>query len=97
MATTASFGKIAEFQVGGAYLERVELNVAANGVASDKRVAILLSAIDSRTYALLRSLSSPVAPASKSYTQLTVLLNSITNRSRWWLWNVSGFIEETNR
>ena len=51
MATTVSFRKIAEFQVGAepitAYLERVELYFAVTGVASDKRVAILLRAIGS--------------------------------------------------
>ena len=74
----AAFGKIVEFQVGSkpvtVYLEKVELYFEVNNVASDKRVAILLSIIGSWTYTLLQSLSFPEPPASKNYTQLKALL-----------------------
>jgi len=42
------------------YLEHVLLYFEANGVAEDKKVAVLLIAIGGETYTLLNNLLSPV-------------------------------------
>ena len=44
------------------YLERVELYFIANGIADDKKVAVLLTAIGRKTYALLSRLLSCTKP-----------------------------------
>ena len=57
------------------YSERLEQYFIANDVAAPKQAATLLSCIGPKTYQLLRSLSSPDLPSTKSYTQLKELLN----------------------
>ena len=58
----ASIGKLPEFDPGhdtiSAFVERLELLLETNEVAADKHVAVLLSAVGSKTYALLRNLVS---------------------------------------
>ena len=53
-----AFGHIREFELGtesiSAYLERVQLYFVANDVANEKKVAVLLSVIGSKTYVLIR-------------------------------------------
>ena len=57
MVTTT--GQIQEFQPDvesfSSYVERVQLFFTANDIADDKRVAVLLSVVGSKTYSLLRS------------------------------------------
>ena len=69
-----AFGHIREFELGtesiSAYLERVQLYFVANDVANEKKVAVLLSVIGSKTYILLRSLLHPEAPKEKTFDQL---------------------------
>ena len=46
----------------------------ANDVANEKKVAVLLSVIGSKTYVLLRSLLHPEAPKEKTFDQLAKTL-----------------------
>ena len=56
----ALIGRIGEFNVDNeavtAYLERLGLCLAANQVEDERKVAVFLSVVGSRTYGLLRSL-----------------------------------------
>ena len=47
-----------------------------NGVAEDKQVAVLLTAIAGETYTLLTSLLSPEKPCDKSYEEITAVLKA---------------------
>ena len=71
-------GNIAEFRSDAesisAYLERMDIFLTANGIATDKRVAVFLSLVGGDTYGLLRNLCSPAKPQDKSYTDLSQLL-----------------------
>eukprot|EP00731_Ephydatia_muelleri_P020882 Em0013g609a len=73
-----AFGHIREFELGTesitAYLERVQLYFVANDVANEKKMAVLLSVIGSKTYVLLRSLLHPEAPKEKTFDQLAKTL-----------------------
>eukprot|EP00731_Ephydatia_muelleri_P006059 Em0003g307a len=75
-----TFGRISEFVVEderiSAYLERVELYFGANDIANEKKVAILLSVIGAKTYAVLRSLVAPDQPKDKSFAELKALLKA---------------------
>jgi len=42
----------------------------ANDVADGKKVPVFLSAIGPKTYALLRSLTTPAAPAENSFAEI---------------------------
>ena len=57
------------------YAQRLEQYFIANDVAEGKRAATLLSCIGAKTYQLLRSLTSPDLPSTKSYDELKVVLN----------------------
>ncbi len=76
MAT--QYGRLREFHPETdtikAYLERVDLYFAANEVAEDKRVPILLSSIGPSTYALLSDLTAPASPGGKTLLQIGDLL-----------------------
>ena len=52
------------------FLERISLYF---GVAEDKQVAVLLTAIAGETYTLLTSLLSPEKPRDKSYEEITAV------------------------
>ena len=60
---TATYGTLQEFkpevETITAYLERLKAYFDANDVPSAKRVAVLLSVIGPKTYALLHSLTAP--------------------------------------
>ena len=77
---SAAFGKLEAFQEGeetiAEYLERVELYFAANDVAEEKKVPMLLSVIGAKTYSVLRSLVPPATPTE----EITCLLR----RERRW-------------
>ena len=74
----ATFGYISEFVVEdeciSAYLEWVELYLGANDIAVEKTVAIILSVIGAKTYAVLRSPVAPAQPKDKSFAELKMLL-----------------------
>ena len=71
-------GQISEFQSElksiTVYLERVAQYFRANQIPTERRVAVLLSVIGSRTYSLLRSLLHPAVPGDKTYEQLVTAL-----------------------
>ena len=71
---TSTIGSLTEFKPDSekieAYLERVQLFFAANGIEDDKKVPVLLTVIGSPTYALLSSLLAPEKPGDKSFTVL---------------------------
>ena len=71
MATLGHIGKFdpADESIS-AYLERVELFFAANGIEDPKQVAVFLSVIGPKNYALLRDLLAPVKPQEKSLAAL---------------------------
>ena len=71
---TSTIGSLTGFKPDSekieAYLERVQLFFAANGIEDDKKVLVLLTVIGSPTYALLSSLLAPEKPGDKSFTVL---------------------------
>ena len=71
-------GQISEFQSElefiTVYLERVAQYFCAYQIPTERRVAVLLSMIGSRTYSLLRSLLHPIVPGDKTYEQLVTAL-----------------------
>jgi len=75
---TATLGTLQEFQPDAepiaAYLERVNLYFEANNIKEDKQVVVLLNAIGSKTYSLLRSLTAPDLPQTKTLAGLVKLL-----------------------
>ena len=70
----AAIGQVETFDAGresiAAYLERVELFLAANAVPVERQVPVFLTLVGGQTYALLRDLLSPAKPADKTLKQL---------------------------
>ena len=68
-----SIGQLAVFQPQkekvSDYLECMSLYFVVNEVAEGKQVAVLLTAIGGKTYALLTSLLSLAKPRGKSYAE----------------------------
>ena len=58
------------------YKERLEQFYAANEVAAEKHVAVLLSVIGGPTYELLRTLTAPARPAEKTFVELCEILEN---------------------
>ena len=56
------------------YVERVKLFIEANGIEDARKVAVLLSVIGGKTYALLRNLLSPTDPKTKSFDEIVAEL-----------------------
>ena len=69
MAQPGLVGTMGEFDAATesitAYLERLEMYIAANGIAAEKKVSVLLTVIGAKTYGLLRSLFAPAVPKDK--------------------------------
>ena len=59
-----------------AYVERVQEFFKANDVGQDKQVSTLISTIGAKTYGLLRSLTAPDKPSTKTFAQITNLLKN---------------------
>ena len=82
MATCRSgtIGHIQEYrpenELFSTYMERVELFFVANEVKDDKKVAVFLSVIGSKTYSLLKSLVAPTVPKDKGYNDLVAALKT---------------------
>ena len=74
----ATLGHIGKFELTeeniSAYLEHVELFFTANGIKDKKKVAMLLSVIGPKIYALLRDLLAPDKLQDKSVTHLLEML-----------------------
>ena len=58
------------------FVERVQLFLDANTVAEGKHAAVLISALDGKTYALLRNLLALEVPKEKSFKELVDMLKS---------------------
>ena len=58
------------------FKERLEQFYAANEVAAEKHVAVLLSVIGGPTYELLRTLTAPARPAEKTFVELCEILEN---------------------
>ena len=75
---TAAIGHLSEFhperEKVSSYLDHVLLYFDTNGVAEDKQIAVLLTAIGVETYASLTSLLSPAKPRDKSFGEITAVL-----------------------
>ena len=56
------------------YVERVELYFAANKIEVDKRVPAILSLMGAKTYALVRSLTAPDRPSTKTFAEIVTIL-----------------------
>ena len=52
----------------------MKLFFVANEVEDDKKVAVLLTVIGSKTYSLLADLASPAEPSTKTFAELSELL-----------------------
>ena len=69
-----SYGRIKEFrpeeETIESYLERIKLFFTANEIADEKKVAVFLSVIGSKTYTVLRSLVAPAKPSDKGFDVL---------------------------
>ena len=61
------------------YVERLDMYFIANKVKQDTKVPAFLSLIGGKTYALLRSLISPEKPSTKTYDELTDILEKHLN------------------
>ncbi|KFD60021.1 hypothetical protein M514_07753 [Trichuris suis] len=77
----AKLGPIEEFDVSNPagwleYSERLQFHFEANGTSgTSKRLAVLCSVCGPKTYSIIRSLTFPDSPASKSFEQVLKLLN----------------------
>ena len=72
---TVMLGQVELFKLEGGdwnvYTERLDQFLVANGVAeSAKKVAVFLTVIGGRAYAMLQNLLAPTKPADKSYGEL---------------------------
>lgn len=75
-----NFGHIEEYhpEAGdfSTYIERFEQFLEANDVPEGKKVAVFLSMIGAKSYALLKSLVSPEQPSKKKYSELVSVLTA---------------------
>ena len=58
------------------YLERVKLFLEANSVADERKVAVVLTVIGAKNYALLEGLLAPTTPREKYNDDLTQVLRA---------------------
>jgi len=76
MARAMLYGQLGEFNPGKkitTYLDRVALYMEANSVAADK-VAVLLTVIGPKNYALLHGQLAPMNPREKTFEELMAAL-----------------------
>ena len=77
---TPVYGNLKEFQpeneLFSSYLERVELFFDASDIVDEKKVAVFLSVVGSKTYSLLRNLLAPDLPSTKT---LAALVGTLKN------------------
>ena len=71
-------GRLTEFDSSeeqiSSYIERAQLFFDANGIEEDKKVAVFLSSIGAKTYALLRNLVAPKLPTELKFEEVTATL-----------------------
>ena len=76
MAYIGSVGEyVPEQEVWSTYIERFKQFVVANSISDDKKVATLLAVMGSKTYQLLRSLTTPKKPGEQTYEHITKCLS----------------------
>ena len=79
-AMATSFGKLDKFDPDSGedwtqYVERMEYYFLANEItSSDKKRALLISAMGAKSYKRLRNLITPAAPSDKSFRELVEAL-----------------------
>ena len=61
------------------YLERIECYFEANGIKDDQKVNCLIATMGASTYALLKSLTAPDKPRTKSFAEITGILKKHLN------------------
>lgn len=75
---TSSIGKLEAFDEACedwiTYVERVEQYFLANDVETNKKVPVLLTVIGGKTYSLLRTLTSPAKPSTKTFDEIVTIL-----------------------
>lgn len=73
-------GKIEPYDEGvekwTSYQERLEEYFAVNEIGNNKKVSALLTLLGGKTYSLLRNLTAPDKPSTKSYEDLVTLLRN---------------------
>ncbi|KAK3091048.1 hypothetical protein FSP39_016771 [Pinctada imbricata] len=78
MAAAGYIGKIEPFdesiETWTSYVERLDQYFAVNDIDSEKKVPALLTLIGGKTYGLLRNLTAPDKPSTKTYAVITELL-----------------------
>lgn len=79
MAAKISVGRLEPFdehiETWDSYSERLEQYFIANEIKPETKVPALLSVIGGRTYGILRDLTAPAKPATKSYDELVETLS----------------------
>ena len=55
-------------------MERVEQYFLANNVETNKKLPVLPTVIRGKTYSLLRTLTSPVKPSTKTFDEIVTIL-----------------------
>ena len=75
---TSSIGKLEGFdeicENWMTYVERVEQYFLANDVETNTKVPVLLTVIGGKTYSLLRTLTSPVKPSTKTFDEIVAIV-----------------------
>ena len=75
----AAIGRVDPFEDGddwASYYDRLLMFFIANDIPAEKHVPALLSLIGTRCYALLKGLTTPDNPSSKTFKELTDLLEA---------------------
>ena len=71
LGNVGEFNKDKEWQL---YVDRLEQFFAANGIANEKKVPLMLSVIGAETYRLLNDLFFPAKPKTKTFKELVECL-----------------------
>lgn len=77
----ATYGKVSEYnhdvEDWAEYIEQLKSYFTANDIADDaKKAAILLSSVGATTYKLIKNLTSPEAPSTKTFEEIKSLLDN---------------------
>lgn len=66
----------------GIYQQRLEQFMLTNLIPNERKVAVLLTVIGSKTYSVLRDLCEPCLPSAKPYEELLTILSKHYNPSK---------------
>ena len=81
LATRVGWRSLGKYR-SSAYLERVELFMATNKIAEERRVTVFLSTVEPKTYGLLRNLVASSKPQDKSMLELMAASSKETFRTK---------------